>query len=171
MLERILRSAEVGGRAGRVIEVLALQALTLAALQRLPEAVARLATALRLAEPEGYLRTFLDEGEAMAALLREAHSRGVSSRYVSRLLGAFGAGGQAGGATAPGGPVTPTEPLSAREFEVLRLVAVSRSNQEIADALYVSANTVKTHLKRLYAKLGVTSRLEAVERARKLDLL
>jgi len=152
------------------LEVRALQAL---AAPTPDAALTFLADALALAQPEGYVRTFVDKGEPMAALLQEAASQGIAPDYVARLLAAFGAAPQ--GRERPVSPAPPAqpliEPLSDRELQVLRLVAVGLTNPEIADALYISVNTVKTHLQRIYGKLGVSSRTAAATRAQELSLL
>jgi LuxR family maltose regulon positive regulatory protein len=147
-----------------VIEVRALQALAAPTPDR---SLAFLADALALAEPEGYVRTFVDKGEPIVALMRQAAAHGKTPAYARRLLEAF---------SRPPVPAPPRaqsliEPLSGRELEVLHLLAEQRTNQEIAQALVISVNTVKTHLKNIYGKLGVHDRQEAVAKARELDLL
>jgi LuxR family maltose regulon positive regulatory protein len=109
----------------------------------------------------------------MAALLRQAASQGVAPEAVARLLAAFEPAPQATERPEPGpAPLPPTiEPLSARELEVLRLVAAGLSNGEIAEALYLSVNTVKTHLQRIYGKMGLSSRTAAATKAQELNLL
>ena len=122
--------------------------------------------ALTLAEPEGYIRIFVDEGPPIAALLREAAKNGIVPNYISQLLRAFG---KAEGRT----PATQLliEPLSERELEVLRLLGTELNGPEIASQLTVSLNTMRTHTKSIYNKLGVNSRQAAVRRAEELDLL
>ena len=143
------------------IDVSVLQALNALAQDKRDTALAALQDALIRAEPGVFLRTFLDEGPPMRDLVRLAAERGLEPHhYVSRLLDTFSAGH----------PVL-TDPLSSREDEVLHLIADQLSNQEIADTLFVSVNTVKTHIRRLYSKLSAASRLEAVTRARELGLL
>lgn len=177
-LSVLAAQAEAGGRTGRLIEILALQALAWRAQGELERACAALAKALTLAEPEGYVRVFVDEGVQMARLLKEmlARARDRESRrhlrYVAELLAAFEA--HRGCATA--GPMPPAiapllEPLSERELEVLRLAADGLSNREIAARLIVTVGTVKTHLHNVYGKLGVEGRMQAVARARALNLL
>jgi LuxR family maltose regulon positive regulatory protein len=146
------------------VEVRALQAL---AAPTVDEALTLLSEALVLAEPEGYVRTFVDKGEPMADLLCQAAARGTAPAYAQRLLDAFSR------APAPPRPAMQPliEPLSDREIEVLHLLAQHRTNQEIAQALVISVNTVKTHLKNIYGKLGVHDRREAVAKARELELL
>lgn len=150
-------------------------------------ALRSLASAIAEAEPEGVIRPFLDEGAPMAALLaalratsRDRHrpTPATSHTYIDALLAAFG--------QAPPPPNTserPTavmtgfrrgvlaEPLSARELDVLRLLSDGRSNAEIARDLFVEQSTVKTHLIHLYRKLSVSSRTQAINRARTLRLL
>lgn len=120
---------------------------------------------MRLAEPEGYARVFLDLGPPMAALLQTAARRGVMPAYAGRLLGQD----QHTRATAVDRGLV--EPLSDREREVLRLLATDLSGPEIASELVVSLPTVRTHTQRIYAKLGVHNRRLAVRRAKQLDLL
>ncbi len=166
LLERLLRAAEDGGRMGSVLEILVLQALALAAQGDAQAAAEPLGRALVLAEPEGYVRVFLDEGPPMAALLRAAERRGPGAGYARRLRSAQGSG-------QPRTPATPSsiEALTEREAEVLRLLGTELSGPEIARELHVSLNTLRTHVKNVYGKLGVNSRRTAVRRARDLDLL
>jgi LuxR family maltose regulon positive regulatory protein len=123
--------------------------------------------ALRMAEPEGYVRLFVDLGLPMARLLQEARDRGVMPQYVERLLGAFGSVTPAPGR---GGAALP-EPLSQREEEVLALIAAGLTNREIADRLIISAETAKKHVGNICDKLDVRNRTEAAARARELGLL
>jgi LuxR family transcriptional regulator, maltose regulon positive regulatory protein len=131
-----------------------------------PAALSSLRRALSLAEPEGYVRTFVDEGPPMAALLRALAKDGDAGSYVRRLLAAFDG-------TEVSGPVPQrlVDPLSARELDVLRLLGTDLDGPDIARELVVSLNTVRTHTKNIYAKLGVNSRLAAVRRAEELDLM
>jgi LuxR family maltose regulon positive regulatory protein len=126
-----------------------------------------LTRALLLGKPEGYVRVFLDEGAPMAKLLRHAGSRGISPKYVAELLSQFDS--EIGAAPAAQQPLI--EPLTERELEVLRLLADGLSNQDIANKLVVALGTVKTHTASLYRKLAVTSRTQAVARARDLGLI
>jgi LuxR family maltose regulon positive regulatory protein len=169
-LARVSQQAHDVGAAGWLIEVLVLQTLALQAVGKTDEALGALSQALALAEPEGYVRTFIDEGDVMVALLRQVGLRGVLPEYVSRLLAACGAAGQAKQRDAEPAPQL-QEALSGRERDVLRLLAAGLSNQQIADELCVSLNTVRTHTKRLYSKLDVHSRAHAASRARALKLL
>lgn len=166
LLERLLRAAEEGGRKGSVIEILVLQALAHEAQGNYPPALVSLERALTLAEPEGYVRIFVDEGPPMAALLREAAQHGIAPTYVTQLLAAFG---KDEGRTSVTSLLA--EPLSEREREVLRLLGTELNGPEIARELMVSLNTVRTHTKSIYNKLGVNNRRAAIRRAEELDLL
>jgi len=172
LLAQIRRSAlEVGG-VGWVIEALVLEALARQAMGQTDRALAAVSESLPLAESEGYVRTFVDEGEPMATLLAQVWRRGVSRRYVGTLITRFRAG-------MPPKSARPQailahllyEALTERELEVLQLIDAGLSNREIADRLYVSLNTVRTHTKNLYSKLDVHSRTQAIARATDLGLL
>jgi LuxR family maltose regulon positive regulatory protein len=171
LLQRLLVAAEEGGRKGSVIEILVLQALVQDAHGSIPDAMEPLRRALELAEPEGYVRMFIGEGAPMHRLLTDALSRGITPAYTRQLLAAFD-GSLNRSAHGPE-PSTPplADPLSDRELEVIRLVATGLSNQEIADRLYLALDTVKGHNRRIFAKLGVQRRTEAINRARELGLL
>lgn len=172
LLARLLQAAEAGGRMGSVVELLALQALTHHTQADLTAARVPLARSLALAEPEGYVRLFVDEGAAMAALLREAARHAQSPAYVRRLLAAFEAEPGAPVVAAPPVEAAPlVEQLSARELEVLRLLGTELSGPELADKLIVSLNTLRTHTKNIYGKLGVSNRRAAVLRAEEIGLL
>jgi LuxR family maltose regulon positive regulatory protein len=166
LLERLLRAAEAGGRTGRVIEILVLRALAHQALGDIPAALGRLDRALTLAEPEGYVRVFVDEGPPMTSLLRSAAKQGTRRDYARRLLAA------ASGIepTAPREQVL-IEPLSERELDVLRLLGSELDGPAIARELMVSLNTMRTHTRNIYSKLAVTNRRAAVRRAAELNLL
>ncbi|NMR20970.1 LuxR C-terminal-related transcriptional regulator [Cellulomonas fimi] len=168
LLERLLRSAEEGDRVGTVLEVLVLQALAHQAQDDGAAALGSLGRALALAQPEGYVRVFADEGPPMAALLRAAVRAGVAPEYTRRVLGATTQASDVVGPAAQPGLV---EPLSARELEVLRLLATDLDGPDIARRLVVSLNTVRTHTKNIYAKLGVNSRRAAVRRSHELGLV
>jgi len=166
LLERLLHAALDGGRAGSAIEILMLQALALQAGGDVRAALVPLERALALAEPEGYVRMFVNEGAPLAALLQAAAKRGVAPTYVRALQSAF----------RPGEDRRPIdqaliEPLSERELDVLRLLATDLDGPEIASELVVSLHTVRSHTKNIYAKLGVNNRRAAVSRATALDLL
>ena len=166
LLERLLKAAQEGARMGSEIEILVLQALA-HQMQADPQvALVPLSRALTLAEPEGYVRVFLGEGPAMRALLERAAQGGVASAYAGRLVRAFGKAGD-------GAPAKQalTEPLSERELEVLRRLGTAMSGPEIARELSISLNTLRTHTKNIYSKLGVNDRRAAIRRAGELDLL
>jgi LuxR family maltose regulon positive regulatory protein len=170
LLATLRQESETTRQIGRLLKSMILQAAALQGQADIVQARLVLTQALRLAEPGGYIRSFADESVPVIELLRQVMQAIPSSDYTARLLAAMQADRQALPLT--GQPFNqPAEPLSERELEVLRLVAINLSNQEIAGQLVVSLNTVKTHLKRLYAKLDARNRLEAIERARRLGLL
>jgi LuxR family maltose regulon positive regulatory protein len=128
--------------------------------------------ALTLAEPQGYLRVFVDEGPPMAALLREAAKQAIAPNYVSRLRAVFGRAATSRPVAGKRPGTQPLiEPLSTRELTVLRLLGTELNGPEIARELVISLNTMRTHTKNIYSKLGVNSRRAAVRRAEELDLL
>jgi LuxR family maltose regulon positive regulatory protein len=166
LLQRLLRAAEEGNRTASVIEILVLQALAHQTRRDIPAALASLHRAMTLAESQGYVRIFVDEGPPMAALLRAGAKQGIAPGYLRRLLAAV---------SKPGGS-TPAEhglieTLSDRELDVLRLLGTDLGGPDIARALMVSLSTVRTHTKHIYAKLGVTNRRAAVRRGAELNLL
>jgi len=175
LLDRLVVLAESAGTVKYAIETGAVQALALYARGDLEQSLHTLERALTLAEPEGFVRTFVDEGAPMGELLEEAAARGIAPGYVSRLLAVLDKEARTAteGASPPSivRPQLLVEPLSERELEVLRLLRSPLSLPEIADRLIVSANTVRSHAKHIYAKLDVHSRAEAVERAEELGLL
>jgi LuxR family maltose regulon positive regulatory protein len=188
LLERLLKDAEDGGRKGSAIEILILQALAHQAHGDLPAALLHLQHALALAEPQGYIRTFLDEGENMRGLLREVSAHKIMPGYTDKLLAAFEAEKQPVLAASPGksednsdlASVLPEghrdgesliEPLSQRELEVLQLIAKGFSNHEIGKRLFLALDTVKGHNRRIFNKLQVQRRTEAIARARELGLI
>ena len=173
LLERLLKAAEAGGRMGSVIEILVLQALAHEAQGDSPSALVPLERALSLAEPEGYVRIFVDEGLPMARLLYEALSQGVESDYIRRLLAAFPVAESEQTASSPmrGSKSELVEPLSERELEVLQLIAEGLTNQEVATRLYLSLHTVKVHARNIFTKLAVKNRAQAVARGRALGIL
>jgi len=167
LLERLRQAAEEGKRTGNLLEILVLQSLAHQARGDLPAALASLQEALTLAEPEGYVRLFVDEGPPMASLLRAAAKQGIRRNYVGRLLAAIN---ETERSSQPGQPGL-IEPLSERELDVLRLLGTDLDGPDIARQLIVSLNTVRTHTNHVYAKLGVNNRRAAVRRARELGLL
>jgi LuxR family transcriptional regulator, maltose regulon positive regulatory protein len=179
LLERLRGEAEAAERAGSVIEILALQALALQDKTEKEGAVNALSRALSLANPEGYVRTFVDEGSQMLALLSEVlevQQRGrldlpVPSHYLRKLLAAIERGETLLAAGRPRSSGRLPEPLSEREMEVLVLIVTGKTNQNIASELFVAESTVKTHIKNIYHKLNVRSRTQALARARELNLI
>jgi LuxR family maltose regulon positive regulatory protein len=165
-LDRLLQAAEAGERTGSVLEILVLQALAHQTRGDLPAALAPLGRALALAEPEGCVRIFVDEGPPMAALLEKAAKNGIAPNHVRQLRAAFGRAE----ASAPVKQVL-AEPLSEREHDVLRLLGTDLGGPDIARELMVSLNTLRTHTKNIYAKLGVNNCRAAVRRAEELALL
>lgn len=170
LLARLLQAAEAGGRDGSAIEILILQALVLDALGKPDASRASLERALDLAAPQGVFQVFLDEGPALARLLVALLPSGHQHAYVEKLLAAFPPADQHTSAAAPDqGELI--EALSERELEVLALIAQGLSNQAIADQLYISLHTVKVHARRIYAKLAVDNRTQAVVRGKSLGIL
>nr|MBA3852087.1 tetratricopeptide repeat protein [Chloroflexota bacterium] len=170
LLERLGNAAEAGERTGSLIEILTLQALAHEAQGDVPRALAPLERALTLAQPERYVRTFVDEGQTMRTLLRHAAAGGIASSYTQRLLAAFDGSAQPVSTAAQAAPGL-AEPLTGREVEILRLIATGMRNQEIADHLFISLSTVKRHIANAYRKLDVSHRTQAVARANELNLL
>jgi LuxR family maltose regulon positive regulatory protein len=168
LLDRLLKAAEEGKRTGSMIEVSILQALAHHARGNKAQALASLRRGLTLAEPEGYVRIFVDEGQVMTELLTGLSEVEGLKEYVRKLLSAFGKQSDAH-IPPPSQPLI--DPLSDRELEVLRLVAQGLSNDEISKMLFLSVSTVKGHNLRIFGKLQVKSRTEAVARAHELGLL
>lgn len=165
LLDRLLDEATCGGRMGSVVEISVLQALAFRSTTDINAALVPLVRALTLAEAEGHVRTFLAGGEPMATLLKAALKRGVTPAYTRKLLADFGAGER----KMPAYPDL-IEPLSDRELDVLRLLRSELGGPEIARELMISLNTVRSHTRSIYEKLGVTNRRSAVGRAEELDL-
>jgi LuxR family maltose regulon positive regulatory protein len=179
-LEPLRQEVEAKGWQDERLKVLVIQAIALHALGEKDKAVELLCEALTLAEPEGYIRIFVDEGEPMRGLIlafqlwieKQSHDRTHAlSGYIERLLAAL---------EQPAAVLQPNindlkstriEPLSQRELEVLRLIAQGLSNREISERLFLALNTVKGHNQKIYSKLQVQSRTEAIARARELGLL
>jgi LuxR family maltose regulon positive regulatory protein len=169
LLSRLLQTAEHAKRMGSVIEILTTQALAFQGHRESSQALASLKRALTLAEPEGYFRFFVNEGNPMAELLTAlSHAREDNrlNNYIRKLLNAFD---KTKSALANAQPLI--DPLSERELEVLRLVADGLSNDEISQKLFLALSTVKGHNLRIFGKLQAKSRTEAVARARELGLL
>ena len=171
LLERLASAAEAGGRIGSLIEILVLHALAQHTLGNLRQALDSLTRALSLAEPEGYLRVFLDEGARIRELLRHAITRGLGGEYTRRVLAAFETPKLPAAAPAGATVAGLLQPLTTRELEILRLIAAGLRNQEIADHLSISAATVKRHIANAYGKLGAGHRTAALAKAAELKLL
>jgi LuxR family maltose regulon positive regulatory protein len=170
-LEPLLEPAETAGAFLHVIQACALKALALQALGDTSGALAALERSLTLAEPEGFVRTYVNEGTPMLDLLRKAAAHETSFAYAKTLLPAFKAEETASSASPFPGPAALAEPLTPRELDVLHLISQGLSNNDIADRLVIALNTVKRHNSSIYGKLGVRSRTQAVARARELGLL
>ncbi len=172
LLERLLKAAEDGGRKGSVIEIRILQAMAYHVQGNLTATLLPLQHALALAEPEGYIRIFLGEGPSIMQMLREVFARKIMPDYTNKLLTAFETEKRNSEGKPDLPPTKPViEPLSSREMEVLRLIAQGLSNQEICERLVLALDTVKGHNRRIFDKLQVQNRTEAVARARVLGLL
>jgi len=171
LLARLLKAAQAAGWTQEAIKILILQALAFRAKGDDHEALTGLTRALALAQAGGYTRTFIDEGAPMGKLL----SRAVAAQagpvgYATKLLAALENETRVGERAQPS--IAPlVEPLSQRELEVLRLIAAHLSRTEIAQELFISVNTVRSHIKNIYGKLGVHKRKDAIRRARDLGLL
>lgn len=180
LLERLLHLAERQGRMGSVLEILVLLAMAQQAHGDKVVAVERLSQALSLAEPEGYIRLFVDEGAPMAHVLAQKHRRPGdqpgSTRYPEHLLALMGRAHDKdvshSAVVVPGaGVYSSGEPLSERELEVLRLIVAGYSNREIAARLVIAVSTVKWYVNAIYSKLQVESRTKAIARARELNIV
>ena len=176
LLQRLLSAADAGGRTGTVIEILVLQALAQHTGGDTSGALAALERALTLAEPEGYVRVFVGEGPPMASLLTAIAGQRAGRNYVRRLAATCLDDRATARTLTPVQPAAPggqglVDRLSERELDVLRLLATDLAGPDIARRLIVSVNTVRTHTKSIYAKLGVNSRRAAVRRAEELNLL
>jgi LuxR family maltose regulon positive regulatory protein len=169
VLESLLNLAESMGYMRRVIQTLVVKANALQQKKEIEPAVDALRQALVLAEPEGYQRVFLDEGEGLVQLLYQVIAQGHSTTYAKKLLAAFSPTASSASAAAPAAGLL--EALSQREREVLTLIAEGLSNQEIAVRLTISLSTVKGHTASIYGKLGVNSRTRAISEAARLGIL
>jgi len=172
LLSPLRQQMETKDWADERLKVMVLQAVALHAHGEKDKAMQVLGDVLALAQPEGFIRTFVDEGISMARLLSEAAAQGIMPDYVSKLLAAFQDvtdEGQLSSSVIR--PSSLVEPLSQRELEVLRLMAQGLSNREIGERLFLALDTVKGHNRRIYDKLQVQRRTEAVARARELGLL
>ena len=171
VLEQLRQDAEAKGMAARQLDVMTVQSIALYAHGEKEKAVELLGEVLVRAEPEGWVRLFLDEGTPMAELLSIAATHGIRPDYVTKLLAAFPQSTEA----IPQSKIASQkseiiEPLSKRELEVLKFLRSELSGPEIAERLIVSLNTLRTHTKNIFNKLRVNNRRAAVHRAEELDL-
>jgi LuxR family maltose regulon positive regulatory protein len=171
ILEPLEVAASAQKRMGSLIDIQVLQALSFQAAGKADRAMMALSQALMQAEPEEYIRTFVDEGPQMAGLLHRAALRGVTPAYIARLLAAFPAIDEGIQPLASSATFGFNEPLSERELEVLHLLASGASNQEIAKSMSIALTTGKKHVSNIIRKLGVNNRTQAVSRGRDLGLL
>jgi LuxR family transcriptional regulator, maltose regulon positive regulatory protein len=175
VLEPLRRQAEAKGWEDERLKVMVLQAVAHLAHGEKDKAVELLGGALALAEPGGFIRLFIDEGTPMAHLLSEAAALGIMPDYVGKLLAVFETEkpkSEDESSLPPAPPAQPLiEPLSRRELEVLQLIAQGLSNREIGERLFLALITVKGHNQKIFGKLQVQRRTEAVARARELGLL
>jgi LuxR family maltose regulon positive regulatory protein len=165
--EQLINCYQVASHAGWGYSLIAVRVLQALAANNPESGQDFLSEALYLAEPDGYIRTFVDAGIGIVPLLREAAQRGITPAYIARILTAMDTKTKVSNAETH--PLV--EPLSEREIEVLRLVSAGCSNREIAGKLFISPGTAKTHVHNLCGKLGVRNRTEAATRAKELDLL
>lgn len=166
LLNGLLNLAQDEGRADSIIEILILLSIVHQTQGDNQASLDVLGDALKLAEPEGYIQVFVDEGEPLRQLLSMCLLQYDESEYITRLLHAF----------QPSGDETESnqlliEPLSERELDVLKLIAEGYTNQAIADALFIALSTVKKHVNNIYGKLNVANRTQAIKRAHELTLL
>jgi LuxR family maltose regulon positive regulatory protein len=173
VLEPLRRQVEAKGWENERLKVKVLQVIAHHAHGDRDRAVQLLGEALVLAEPGGFIRTFVDEGPPMAELLYETLSRGITPDYARRLLAAFPAveREQTAQSKSQAQESELIEPLSDREIEVLQLISEGLTNQEIASRLFLSLNTVKVHTRNINGKLGVHTRTQAVAMGRALGIL
>jgi LuxR family maltose regulon positive regulatory protein len=168
----LLQQAKERCWADRLLEVMAVQSIALYVSGEKEKAVAQLSEALAAAEAGGFIRLFLDEGPLMAELLSTAAAQGIHLNYVNKLLAAFAAEPKEQRSTGSlASSLALADPLTPREVEVLRLIASGLSNQEIGARLFLALDTVKGHNRRIFEKLQVQRRTEAIARARELGLI
>ena len=175
LLERLLAAADAGGRVGNVLEILVQLALVSEAEGDRPRATDRLGRALALSEREGHIAVFTDAGPPLRALLHRVRPDSPGGEYARAILAAGAIGPSRSRESERDAPPASSPPLvdalSERELESLRLLDSDLGGPAIARRLSVSVNTVRTHTRHIYAKLGVTSRREAVREAARLGLL
>jgi LuxR family maltose regulon positive regulatory protein len=171
--DRVCPKAEAGNRISRVVELSLFKAVALWELGQKDEAISLFEECLLHAERDGIVRLFLETGETVVQLLQRVKSKGGRTEYIGKLESAFN---DQQFEVKDDAPIIPPqegliEPLTKRELQVLRLMCEGQSNQEIADEMIVSVNTVKKHTSNIYGKLGVRNRAQAVLRAREIELV
>ena len=172
VLEPLRQQVEAKGWVDERLKVMVLQAVALQMHGEKDKAVQLLSEALAMAEPGGFIRIFVNEGIPMAQLLSEAAAHGIMPDYIGKLLAVCKAEKRKSEDRLYQPPVQPLiEPLSHRELEVLHLIAQGLSNQEMSERLFLAVDTVKGHNRKIFGKLQVQRRTEAVARARELGLL
>jgi LuxR family maltose regulon positive regulatory protein len=174
VVEEPMRELEQGGANWYLINLMPIQALALQASGREEDALNILRHCLTLAEPEGYVRAFVEKGSPMARLLQTALRQGIETQYITGLLSAFNLPTvtlESGTAAFrySGGKLI--EPLSERELEVLRFLNTNLSTPEIAREMILAPSTIRTHVRNIYAKLDAHGRIEAIQKAKDLDLI
>ncbi len=170
LLTRLLEVAQTNGRRSKLIELLNLQALAAHFVKNTTRSLTKLEEALLIAQPEGFVRVFVDEASPMARLLQEAIVHDIVPDYARQLLSAFPLSDPQQ-LPAPPSSNSQFAPLTQREIEILRLIGDGLTNPEIAFRLTLSLNTVKSHTRSINAKLDVTNRIQAVNRARALGII
>lgn len=165
LLNRLWLPAEQGNRLAVKIEILVLKSLSLQAQKSTSDALAALQQALELAKNTGLLRVFINEGCTLGNLLKKLARGANDASFAHHLLGYFVTAGTTGSTVAP-----VTQLFSNKEKQVVDLIIKGVPNQEIAEALFISVNTMNSHMRNIYAKLGVRSRLQAIDRLRKLGI-
>ena len=169
LMRQLLSTAEAGNHTSRIIKILILQAMNFQAGEDITQALTALERALALAESDGFIHTFVDEGPPIEALLKRIKVEdGKIKAYVRTLLSAFSEKVSHPSSLSPQPLI---EPLSERELEVLHLITEGLTNQEIATRLFLTLNTIKTHTRNIYSKLGVNNRTQAAAKARDLGIL
>lgn len=171
LLDRLLAAAEEGERMGTVIELEVLRAVAHLECGAREKSLKALGHAVELAQTDGWVRVFVDAAPALSGLLRELATSQPQSGYTQKLLAAVTTADQTGPGAAPGPEGVLVDPLSDRELDVLRLLGSDLDGPAIARQLIVSLNTVRTHTKHIYTKLGVNNRRAAISKAHQLDLL
>lgn len=170
-LERLNDAAKIGNRLGRLIEILILQSLVYQLGRDIKTALKFLQQALNLAEVEGYVQIFVTEGKPLELLLNEVEAKRITSDYAKKLLLVYKKNKENNKNTTTSLNDVLVEPLSKRELEVLKLIEQGLSNQDISKKLFITLSSVKGHNQKIFAKLQVKRRTEAVARARELSLV